>query len=432
MNPDALLSLVIALLAGVLIGLERQIALAKSPASSVDIGGVRTFPLVALSGALAGLLVVPVGGVVVAVALAALVVVVAAHHLGKPLSERDPGITTETAAVVTFLLGVLASTTTVFPTLSAKATGVVGIAIVVALLLSIKEQLHALSARISAVELLGALQLLVVAVVFLPLIPDAGFGPYGAFNPQKMGKMVVLIGVIGFVGFVAARVWGAGRGLLVGGFIGGLVSSTAVAFAMARRAKENPQLVCSCALSIVAANSVMLVRVVVAAALVAPALLPRLAGVLLAMFATSLLMAWPLLRRARGEEHPVADVEVKNPFELKSALLFGVAFSVVGLVSRFAKDTFGAGGLIVAAALAGLTDVDAITLSTAQLANEQNGLTAAWAAAVILTACFTNTVVKFGIATVTGGKALGVVVARVFVPGVVVGGAVAAAQALLT
>jgi len=155
-------------------------------------------------------------------------------------------------------------------------------------------------------------------------------------------------------------------------------------------------------------------------------LLPRLAFTLVAMFVASAVAAIPLWRRARLEEHAVADVDVKNPFELTSALLFGVAFAVVILVSTFARDTFGDAALFVAAALAGLTDVDAITLSTASLAKD--GLDLQLATGVILTACFANTVVKAGIAWVSGGRALGLLVARVFGASVVTGIAVVLIQ----
>jgi uncharacterized membrane protein (DUF4010 family) len=422
MKHEMELSLAVALLAGVLIGLERQTAVARDVAggTSLDIGGVRTFPLIALGGALCGTLAgAAPGGLMPAVGLAALVALIGAHHLGKPAPERDPGISTETAAVVTFLLGVTATAPGLFPDLTSKTTTVIAVAVVVAVILSLKTQLHQMTARIQSVDLLAALQLLVVAVVFLPLAPDRGYGPYAAFNPAQMGQMVVLVGVIGFVGFVASRVWGAGRGMLVGGFIGGLVSSTAVTFSMARRVKETPGLTASCALSIVAASTVMLARVVVAAGVIYAPLLPRLSITLLTMLVASALASLPLWRQARAEVHAVADVDVKNPFELKSALLFGLAFAAVILVSQFARDTFGDTGLYVAAALAGITDVDAITLSTSALARDGLGLHLA--TGVIVTACFANTVVKGGIAWVSGGPALGKMVARVFGTSIVTG-----------
>ena len=428
MNHELVLNLAIALVAGVLIGLERQTAIARlgPGTSALDIGGVRTFPLIALGGGLCSVLAQSFGPWMPAVGLAALVLLIGSHHLGKKEEERRPGLSTETAAVITFLLGALAGAPGLFPDMTAKTTSVMAVAVVVAVLLSLKTQLHDISARIQGADLFAALQLLTVALVFLPLAADTGFGPYGAFNPAQIGKMVVLVGVIGFVGFVASRVWGAGRGMLVGGFIGGLVSSTAVTFTMARRAKATPGLTASCALSIVAASSVMLVRVVAAGAVVCAPLLPRLAFTLVAMFVASAVAAIPLWRRARLEEHAVADVDVKNPFELTSALLFGVAFAVVILVSTFARDTFGDAALYVAAALAGLTDVDAITLSTASLARD--GLDLQLATGVILTACFANTFVKAGIAWVSGGRALGLLVARVFGASVVTGIAVVLVQ----
>ena len=224
--------------------------------------------------------------------------------------------------------------------------------------------------------------------------------------------MVLFIGGIGLVGFVATRLFGAGHGLVVTGLVGGLASSTAVTFTMARRAKENPALVCSCALAIVGASCVMLVRVLIAATLLFPALGVRIGAALVVMFAVSLLAAWPLMRGARAESKASAAVDVKNPFELKSAFVFGLAFAVVILLSKFLRATFGDSALYLAALVAGLTDVDAITLSTANLAKD--GLSLSLAAGVILTACLSNTFVKIAIGWSTGGRALGQQLARIF------------------
>jgi hypothetical protein len=237
---EAELSLGVALLAGVIIGLERQTTIARNAAAAgvvaagavvnsavadnavadgavadnaaknaaataddvrkrqiraIDIGGVRTFPLIALSGALCAWLAVTLGPLILPVGLGALVALIAAHHLGRPVSDRDPGLTTESAAMVTFLLGALSMVPNLFTDLTTKTTTIMGIAVVVAVVLSLKTQLHDFSARIQSADLFAALQLLMVAVVFLPLAPNTGFGPYGAFNPAQMGKVVLLIGV---------------------------------------------------------------------------------------------------------------------------------------------------------------------------------------------------------------------------------------------
>jgi uncharacterized membrane protein (DUF4010 family) len=428
LDLDLLVSGVAALIAGLIIGLERQIAIVRDNKPSPDIGGVRTFPLIALVGALSAYLAPRLGAWLVAAVLLGLVALIAAHHLGKPQEERDPGLTTEAAALATLLIGALAGSThgslaaLSLDSVQSRIITPAALAVVIALVLSVKERLHEITRRIGGADLLAILQLIVVAVVFLPLVPDKGYGPYLAINPAQVMKMMVFIGSIGLIGFLATVLLGAGRALLVTGLVGGLVSSTAVTFSMARRAKESPALVCTAALSIVAASSVMFLRVLAAAAVVYPALLPRLAASMSAMFVCGVLAAIPVWRAAKDEEKAKSDLEMKNPFELKSAALFGVAFAAVILASRFLRDTFGDGALYVAALVAGLTDVDAITLSTANLAKD--GLALEVASGVIVAACVSNTVVKGGIAWTSGGRALGVKVARVF-GAMIAGGALA-------
>lgn len=401
-----------ALIAGVIIGLERQIAIVRGSRAAPDIGGVRTFPLIALLGALSARLSPALGAWLPATVLLGLVALIAVHHIGKRVEDRDPGLTTEAAALATFLIGALAGSPLLGPAFAVRVATPAALAVFVALVLSVKEPLHELTRKITSGDLFAILQLLLIAVVFLPLVPDRAFGPYEAINPAQVLRMIVFIGGIGLVGFVATALLGAGRALFVTGLVGGLVSSTAVTFSMARRAKESAGLVNSCALSIVAASSIMLLRVLVAAGVIFPALVPRLVASVGTMFICGALAALPLVRKARAEEKATGELTLKNPFELKSAALFGVAFAVVVLGSRFLQATFGDAALYVAALVAGLTDVDAITLSTANLARD--GLALDVATGVILTASIANTLVKGGIARTSGGPALGRAVARVF------------------
>jgi uncharacterized membrane protein (DUF4010 family) len=386
---------------GLLIGLERQQAMARKEGETTP-AGLRTFPLFALTGSLAAL----VGGHawLPAVALAGVVGLLAVHRLGLVAERREVGVTTEAAAVVTFLLGVLAVSPTAIVDPRARLSTVAAVGVVVALLLSVKPKLQAVVARVSEDDLFATLQLLVVALVALPLLPDQGFGPYAALNPARTGRMILLIGGVAWVGFVASRLLGGGRGLVVTGLVGGLVSSTAVTFSMARQAKAEPAVVPSCTLAIAAANAMMVARVALTAGLIAPALLPALLAPLGAMLVVGLVMLVPLVKGARAA-HARGSFTADNPFDLKSAVVFGLLFSGVTLVARFVRATLGDGALVLAGFAAGLTDVDAITVSTATLA--EDGLPAGLAAATILAAVASNTAVKTGIAFATGGRDIG-------------------------
>lgn len=387
---------------GLLIGLERQQAMARKEGETTP-AGLRTFPLFALAGSLVVLL----GGVssaLPAAGVVALVALLAAHRLGLAPDAREVGVTTEAAAVVTFLLGMLAVAVDVVPHTQTRLSVVAGAGVVVALLLSVKPRLQLLVARISEADLFATLQLLVVALVALPLLPDEGFGPFLALNPARTGRMILLIGGVSYVGFLASRLLGTGRGLIVTGFVGGLVSSTAVTLSMARRAKDEPSAAPSCVLAIAAANAMMVARVVAIVAVLAPPLLPSVLVPLLVMLVTGVVGTLPLVKSAR-EAHARGNLSVENPFELKSAVVLGLLFSAVVVVAHAIRATLGDKALVLAGFAAGLTDVDAITVSTATLVND--GLATGIAAATVLAAVASNTALKTAVAFGTGGKDIG-------------------------
>ena len=231
MERELIASLGTALATGLLIGLERQRAITRREGKET-IGGVRTFPLIALVGAVATLLAPKLGAWLLPGALLGLVALICVHRLSLPTQEREIGITSDVAAVVTLLLGALAPSRGTIAELTPRLMTTLAVAVVVALLLSVKPRLHAVVARISDEDLFAGLQLLVVAVVLLPLLPDQSLGPFQAINPQHIGRMILFVGAVSFVGYTASRLLGPGRGLTVTGLVGGLVSSTAVTFSM--------------------------------------------------------------------------------------------------------------------------------------------------------------------------------------------------------
>ncbi len=395
---------------GLFVGLERQRAIVNKEGDDVLLGGVRTFPLIAIAGSVCAL-VSP--SWMIAAGLVGLVALMSVHRISLTHEQREGGLTTEIAALVTFLLGALAcADVRELADTGDRLLLVAALGVVVTLLLSIKPRLHEVVRKVSDEDIFATAQILVVALVVLPLLPTESFGPFDAIQPRQIGKMILLVGGVSFLGYAASRLMGAGRGLVVTGLIGGLVSSTAVTFSMSRRAKDDERVRPAAAVAVVAASSVMLVRVLVAVTVVHAPLLPRLVIPMGAMALVGGALLVPLLMKARAGEKATADITLKNPFELKSAVIFGLLFAFVIFISKAARATLGDTALYLAAVVAGTTDVDAITLSTASLASE--GLALDIAATTILIACFANTMVKGGIAWTSGGRAFGVVVARVF------------------
>ena len=418
----SLLSLAVAVAAGLLLGAERQ-QNAKARARA-DFGGIRTFPLLALLGAV-GALARPVAGLwLLGGMLLGVVTLITVSHV-RTSAQGDIGISTEVAALIAYALGALSAMHGLMPD-ATRHLLVGAIAALVLTLLAMKKPLHGFAARLSEEDLYATAKFVSLALVVLPALPHQTYGPLAVLSPFKIGKMIVLIAGISFAGYVAARVVGAARGLLVAGVLGGLVSSTAVTLTYAGRARSEPSWAALCAVAITAACSMMFARVVVVVGVVDRGLLPVLAPPLGAMAVVGFAASWWSYRRASSDVNE-AETEgpgatLRNPFELRQALSFGLVYAVVLFVAKGAQMWLGSAGLYASAVLAGLTDVDAITLSVTDM--HRAGLSDTAATTAILLAAVTNTVVKGGIALSTGGPRLGRAVAASLGAALVAGGGV--------
>ncbi len=396
---DIFLGFLVALAAGALIGIERQQA--QSLSKRLYIGGVRTFPLIALTGALSALLSHTMGVWPVLLALLVVGSLLTVSFYEEWEKERSSGATTQVAAFITFLLGVLA----LLPDLPLE-TGqryllIIASAGVVMALLSFKEPLHQAVARVSPDDIYATAKFVILALIVLPLLPDRTVDPLHVLNPFNIGLMIVLIAGISFVGYIAARVLGEGRSVLWTGLLGGLVSSTAVTVSLAPRIRRTSSLASPVAVAIAAASATMFTRILVIMGTVDPPLLTALVWPLGAMtlagYGAALVVWW------RSAPPPVGTDEVayRNPFELRTALQFGAFYALVLLVAKGAQAILGNLGLYLSSMLAGTTDVDAISLSISRF--HQGGLTDSVAATAVTLAAITNTVVKAGLAWWLGG-----------------------------
>ena len=381
------LQLAVALGLGLLVGLQRE-------RMDSAIAGIRTFALITVLGALAAQLGQVFGGWVVAAGLVASAGLVTAGNLSRlPEGKAEPGQTTEFAALVMYGIGA-------WLVVGSMAQAVV-LGGVVALLLQLREPLHELAGKIGEPDIKAIMQLVLVALVILPLLPDRTFGPYGVFNPYQIWWMVVLIVGLSLLGYVGFKLFGSRAGTVVAGILGGVISSTATTVGYARRARQEPESSRLAALVVMIASAVVFARLLVEIAAAAPGSFQDLAPPLAAMLGMTVLLAglaW-LLSRRRGREMPPPD----NPAELKSAIFFGAIYAAVLLAVAFARDRFGTAGLYTVAAISGLTDVDALTLSTARLVSN-GGLPAADGWRAILLAAMSNLVFKAGVVAVLGSR----------------------------
>jgi uncharacterized membrane protein (DUF4010 family) len=392
-------ALAVALAVGLLVGVERERT--RPPEEEKRFfGGIRTYPLFSLLGALSTLLAPVLGPWPFVLATVSTLMLVGLSYRSD-LERGHHGLTSEGAFLVVFLLGALSTANGVLEPFSRRALTVSAVAVVVTFLLSAKVPLHQLSQKLSREDVIAAVKLLIVGVVVLPLLPNKGYGPWEALNPFSIGKMVALIAAVGFAGWAATRVLGPNRGMLLTGAVGGLVSSTAVTLSAGQRAKEQPALAAVSATAAVLASTLMVMRVAVVSGVVHAKLALTLAIPLGAMTVGGAAFSYLLYRKSKPPKGKDG-LEVANPFELGSALKFTALYVAVILVSRAGLEWFGESANYVTGILAGLTDVDAITISMAQFSSREE-ISLRSAAITVFLAMTSNTLVKSGMAAVAGG-----------------------------
>lgn len=379
---------------GLLLGFERQ---RKHKPDEEQFAGARTFALVSLLGATATYLQLSLQ---LAWALPIAFLAVAGLTLASFImtsQKGDVGATTEVSALLTFAIGALCA--------AGESGLATAIAVCALLLLSMKAWSVETAQHIETADIEAVLKFAIITVIVLPLLPNQTYGPepMNVLNPYKVWLMVVLISGLNFASYVLVKVLGQEHGIPVTGILGGLVSSTAVTLGFSQRSRHEPERSSSFALGILVAWTIMFFRVLIAVAVINAELARRLAMGIGMMGAVSLLScAFLYTRRETGEKASVKSGS--NPFELGEAVKFGLLFGLVTVVAKAAQVYLGSAGLYIAGAVAGLTDVDAIALSMANLASQAD--MAVVAARTILIAIMANTLTKTSMAASVGSPEL--------------------------
>lgn len=384
---EALPQFLTSLSIGLLIGLERE----RNPSARA---GLRTFALVAVFGTLSALLSEHFGTpwfVIAGMIVVAAMIVTA--YLGNPDVDGDPGTTTIIALLLCYGLGVI-----IWFGLSKLA---IMLAVGVTILLYFKPELHGITQRLTRRDLVAVLQFSVLTFVVLPILPDQSYGPYDAFNPHQAWLMVVLISGISLAGYAAMHTAGTRYGAPLLGFLGGIASSTATTLIYAKSSRNNAEMLHLAASVIVIAGMVVLLRLIAISAAVAYGTLSGLLPVLGSGFALGFVVVLYNWRKMKDPAELFVP-ETSNPAELHTALGFGLIYVVVLLCAAWMKDVAGSQGLYAVAFVSGLTDVDAITISSLRLSNlsqlsEQQTVT------TIAIAVLANLAFKFAMVTFIGG-----------------------------
>lgn len=403
---EVLLRLLIGVGLGALIGLERE-----QSESGGTFAGSRTFPLFALYGALVSVFFPRM----LSLAIGVLVIPLTVAYAGKVWYEQDIGLTTLMAALLTTILGAM----TMQSDTGAVTAIIVGGAVTV--LLSVKGPIHEFADRIERTERIASAKFILVVLVVLPALPNRSLDGLYGLNPRFIWLMVVFVTGLGFAAYVLAQFLETEQSIAVTGVIGGFVSSTATTVSMAEKTVENETLYHICAFAVVTASIVMFPRALIEVAVVNPTLLPSVAIPLGVMTVVGVVAAGTLYWRTTSDE-TIEPGELNNPFRLQPALLFGVVFAVVLLVSEHAHGWLGTSGVYATAFLSGLADVDAMTITLSKLAAEGTISTQVATTGIVI-AAIANTLVKAVLAWLLGtyrlGRLVSIVLSVVIVSGLV-------------
>ncbi len=386
---DQFLRLGVALGLGLLVGMQRE-------RSGAVLAGFRTFPLVTVTGFFCALLNSQAGGWLIGAGLLALVgLELIAGQANRPKLAEPPGLTTLAALLLMFLVGAW------------LVKGDISLALVVsagvAVLLQMKGSLHSFVNRLTDDEYQAITRFVLLALVVLPVLPDKAYGPFGVLNPHEIWLMVVLIVGISLGGYVAFKLFGNRGGTVVAGLLGGVISSTATTLSYARRVKQTPALANLAVVVVTLASAMVFLRLSLEIAVVAPDFLPTAAppmGMMAGLMTLLCLIAWAI-----GKPGATPLPQEGDLAQMNAALAFGLLYAVIVFSVAATKEHFGNEGLYVVAVLSGLTDVDAITLSTSNLVRSGKlSATTGWK--LILVAALSNLGFKGLLAVLVGSRVL--------------------------
>ena len=374
---------------GLLIGIERGWS-GRLEDEGDRVAGIRTFSLVGLFGGVWTEVSRFVNEWILAVAFLSLAALVIASYIikAKVEEEKDLGITTEVALLLTFTLSSWAA--------FGYHVYALGATVIVISLLSLKPTLHRWLHKIDVKEIYAGIKLLIITVILLPLLPNKGYGPWEAINPHWIWWMVVLISGLSFIGYILIKYLGEDKGTMLTAITGGLASSTAVTLSLAQFARQQKKIASGIFIAgVLVASSIMFVRVGIEVAVVNYSLLFPLWIPLTTMLILTLGSGFWLWQKHLQLEDDQPPIELKNPLQFFTALQFGLLLGVILLLATAMEKWYGDQGIYLLALFSGLMDVDAITLSLSRMAEE--GTDPSVATLGIVIAVITNTIVKAGL-----------------------------------
>jgi uncharacterized membrane protein (DUF4010 family) len=394
---EILSRLAVSLAIGLLVGLERGWR-SRDEEDHQRAAGFRTFALTGLLGGVTGAVSLAAGGQLVGFVFVVFAAAFAAFHWLEAKAERNMSVTSVVAGMLTFLLGTMAVTGELLVAIAGAVTMTV--------LLALREQLHRWVASLTWREIRAVLVLLAMSFLLLPVLPNRTIDPWDSINPFEIWLLAIMIAAISFTGYVAVRSFGDRLGVVMTAVAGGLASSTATTLAFARLAREHPTSWRLLSAGILIAGVVMMIRVGFVAVALNGALLAPLVPPLAGAAALLALGSGILLLRNTEQENP--KLQIDNPLAIGTALKLAAFIAAIMLAVGLLRETFGSVGTLIVAALSGIADVDAATISLARLRGTD--VDPHTVVLGILIAVAVNTVSKTVLAGWTGGSRIGIAV----------------------
>tara|TARA_R110001592_G_scaffold4133_8_gene23198 strand:+ start:12923 stop:14194 length:1272 start_codon:yes stop_codon:yes gene_type:complete len=391
---------------GLILGLEREYTNLKRESG---FAGIRAFPIVAILGFTLGSLTVLFSFWLSIIGLGTFILFLGFNNFYKEEYNFNRSFTTNLALIATFVLGLMVS--------AEYYRNAVATAVIIVTLLSLKTRFHSVISNITSEELFAFVKFSIIALLILPFLPNNNYGPNDLINPFEIGSIIVIVSFLNFIGYFLVKFVGSKKGILLTAILGGLISSTAVAWSYASRSIESPELSKKYAAGIVIASAIMFPRLAFLIYIFNNTLLTYLAlpfGIF-----TLICLIVSLILIKDNTDKPETDIKLGNPMNLLNALGFGVIYVIIQLAVFYSNKLFGESGLYYSALIAGLADTDAITISLAKFALEGEKLKLT--SSVIVAATLSNMLVKLGITVFKGSKITGKLVGYTFGSIIIIG-----------
>ncbi len=401
MDYEIIKALITAILIGFMIGLQRSLTYVLK--NEPFFMGSRTFSLISLGGYICGWLnsKIEYFALISSLIFAAFIII---SYIFKVTKLHKLGITTQTAAFITYLLGLM-----IWYKLENYA---IFIAVILIVILEIKPRMEKIEKRISNTDIEAVVLLLVMSFIILPVLPDKMVGPYNLFNPYKTWIMAIIISALSFIGYVAIKILGEKHGVLITGAAGGVISSTAVSITLSKIFPKKSSFLKIYTAGICISWTFMFIRVFIETLIIDIKLAKIISIPYLLTSIIGIGYVYYLYKNSSLTQISFKNEQLeKNPLQLSEAIKFAILFGIIYGAIFFVKNRYGDIGVYVVSIISGITDVDAITLSLSEMAKE-NKLNYLSALTGIILASFTNTLAKLSLVYWLGGKNLGLSVTK--------------------